>query len=525
MATSYTATSTGAAAPATSAVASPKAAHHSSRPITVPALRHWRPVPGRWRLGAHPRITVVGTLHYQLVTEARHLADDLRPVLHRRLPVRAGPASLARPGDIRIRRTPPQHRLGRPGYALRVGSRLTIAAHSRDGVFYGGRSVIQLLHQHRWVHRGRARDWPTYRQRGLMVDVSRTIYTRDWLVREIHELALLKLDVLHLHLTDDQRWGVTSHTYPGVVGARPLTRADLRAILRLAHRNHVRVIPEIDMPGHMAAFLAKHPKLELKPAGVVAGEPRQYLTDKLDITQPAVLRAVHRMLGEYLPLFPGKYWDLGTDEYLTPAEEPAFPQLAAYAVRKYGPGATASDAVHGFINWVNHIVRRNNKVLRVWNDQLGGTGVVPVDRNVVVDWWTSSSPFGDLYTVSPKTLLLDGYRVFNAGWYPNYYTADIGPIGGKADMAKVYRQWQVNEFDGPETKSGPPTTRQRVPAHSRRLLGDGLSIWGPLPEKPRDTARHVAPRLAVIAQKTWDSRPLVRSYRKFRHLARRVGAS
>jgi hexosaminidase len=213
---------------------------------------------------------------------------------------------------------------------------------------------------------------------------------------------------------------------------------------------------------------------------------------------------------------------MGSDEYLSPAEYAAFPQLAAYAIRKYGVGATPADAIHGFINWVDRIVRAHGKVLRIWNDQVGGTGRVPINRDVVIEWWDSFSPFGDTLTVSPQTLLDRGYRVFNAGWYPNYYTANIGPVSGKASLPEVYAGWQVDDFDGNEFGKL-VSTKQTVPPGSPGLLGSALSIWGPLDETTAQTAKGVEPHLAVLAQKTWDSQLPAPSYAGFAYDMRLVG--
>jgi hypothetical protein len=164
-------------------------------------------------------------------------------------------------------------------------------------------------------------------------------------------------------------------------------------------------------------------------------------------------------------------------------------------------------------------------VLRIWNDQIATAGKVPVDRDVTVDWWTSVSPLGDTFTESPAELLAAGYHVLNAGWYPNYYTASTFPVAGKADMAGVYRTWQVNDFDAQELFTGQVLSHHRVPADSPRLLGDAMSIWGPLKETIGATARGIVSRLTVISQKTWGSRPPVASYADFVRLAGRTGAT
>ncbi|HVS68539.1 MAG TPA: family 20 glycosylhydrolase, partial [Mycobacteriales bacterium] len=318
--------------------------------------------------------------------------------------------------------------------------------------------------------------------------------------------------------------GIESRSFPALASKGAFSRADIARILRLAHRDHVTVIPEIEMPGHLAAFLAQHPGMELKPAAVVGSSTsQQYLTDKLDITNPKALVAMRRILDEYLPMFPGPYWDMGVDEVLPPAEYPAFPQLATFATAQYGPGATPADALHGFINWVDQIVRAHHKTLRIWSDQMGGTGVVPVNPDVVAEWWTSASPLGDSVTVAPSTLLSRGYQVLNAGWYPNYYTDDLGPVAGRADLAGVYKSWTVNQFDGQELKNGTVTSRQKVPANSPGLLGTTLNIWGPLKESTEQTAAGIEPHLAVLAQKAWDSPLPAATYHGFVRDTHRVG--
>ncbi len=455
--------------------------------------------------------------------EGRELAADIGALVHRRLAVELGQA---RAGDVVLTIARRDRRLGTEGYSLSIGSAFVISAPTRAGVFYGGRTLLQLLHEHRPIPRGRARDWPRYPERGLMLDVSRTVYPVAWITREITQLAYLKLNVLHLHLTDDQRWGIASATHPEIVGPHALTKSDIRAILRVAARYHVLVVPEVDMPGHLAALLAKHPELELKASGALSsGSPIEYVNDKLDITNPAALALVHQLLDEYMPLFPGRYWDMGDDEYMTPAEYALFPQLEAYAIRTYGPGATIADAIHGFINWVDRIVRAHGKTLRLWNDQLAGTGLVPVNRDVVVDWWINTSPFGDPVTVAPSELIAEGHEVLNAGWFPTYYATDLGPVAGKSNMQQAYEDWRVDQFEGPELTSGMMQPPQTVPADSPLLLGSMLSVWGPLPESITQTAAGIAPRLAVIAQKTWDAPELTPSYAGFERIIREVGSA
>jgi hexosaminidase len=506
-----------------SAAARPATAVAHRPPLTIPALRHWYHGTGTWQVGDNARI-LVWPRRSAMVDLGKQLSRDLRAEIGRTLPVLERRTGYRR-GDIVLRRSNDLARsLGDEGYSLEVSRLVRITGPTTAGIFYGGRSLLQLLHQGATLRQGFGLDRPRYPERGLMVDASRTTYSTAWVLREIHRLAALKLNILHLHLTDDQRWAVASKTYPEIVAHGAFSKADIRRILRVAHRNHVTVIPEFEMPGHMASFLSRHPGMELKPAVVVGSSTsQQYVTDKLDITNPKALAAMRRILEEYLPLFPGPYWNMGCDEYLTPAEYAVFPQLATYAITHYGPGATPADTIHGFINWVDRIVRAHHKTLRIWHDQMGGTGRVPVNNDVVAEWWSNVSPLGDPVTVGPSTLLNKGYRVLNAGWYPNYYTDDLGPVAGRADLPSVYSDWQVNQFSGQELKNGSVTSTQTVPSGSPGLLGAKLNIWGPLKESTEQTAAGIEPRLAVLAQKAWGSRLPSPTYGGFVRDMRTVG--
>jgi hexosaminidase len=170
-------------------------------------------------------------------------------------------------------------------------------------------------------------------------------------------------------------------------------------------------------------------------------------------------------------------------------------------------------------------VRGHGKTLRVWNDQLASTSVVPVDPHVVVDWWINTSPFGDPVTVPPATLLNEGHQVLNAGWFPIYYSTNFGPIEGMSDMAQAYEDWQVNEFEVPESTNQLMESPQTVPADDPGLLGSSLNVWGPLPETIAQIAAGIAPRLAVIAQKTWNSPLLTPSYQGFQSMIAAIGSA
>ncbi len=326
----------------------------AARPATIPALREWHPAQGAFVLRDSARIVVPagGPL-----AEARLLAADLG----RRHPVLAG--AVAQPGDIELALGAPDRKLGREGYRLEVGSVLRIEARTAAGAFYGTRSVVQLLRRKRSIPAGTARDWPRYPERGLMLDNGRRYFSPRWLRARIRELADLKLNQLHLHFSDDQGFRIESRSHPEIVSDRHLTKRQVRSLLAYAGARHIRVIPEIDMPGHMGAALAAHPGLQLANPG------KRELT-RLDVTKPAARRFARDLILEYLDLFPGRYWHGGADEYLLPKDYALYPQLERYARARHGAGANGADAYLDFVNWMDRLVRSRGRTLRVWNDGL-----------------------------------------------------------------------------------------------------------------------------------------------------------
>jgi hexosaminidase len=114
--------------------------------------------------------------------------------------------------------------------------------------------------------------------------------------------------------------------------------------------------------------------------------------------------------------------------------------------------------------------------------------------------------------------------VLNAGWYPTYYV--VSPLGRvRPSMQAAYDSWEVNAFGGLAINTPTPANPPQVVRGQRdRILGSELHVWNddPTGETAAETARGIAPRLRVMAQKTWDTRPPARTYEGFLRLWNRV---
>ena len=426
-----------------------------------------------------------------------------------------------RAGDVLIVRAKNGRELGREGYRLRVGRRLKIVAPTTTGVFYGGRTLLQMLRSDEPIPAGRARDVPRYPERGMMIDAGRQYYTPAWIKGHIRELAYLKLNYLHLHLSDHQGFRIASSTHPEIVSSEHLTKPEVREILRVARRHHVTVVPEIDMPGHMTAALAPHPEFRLRSlTGEEAGV--------LDVSNPDAREFAFDLVREYLRLFggpTGRYWHVGADEVIPFVFYPLglYPSLEAYATDRYGPTANAKDAIHGFVNDINAIVRRHGLTTRMWHDDLNGGSAVTRDPNIVAEWWIDSSPLSDTKPPTPQELIDRGHQIINAGWFPTYYVNGVGgsTVLIRPNMEAAYEGWEPYEFHGIQ-ETDPPDT---IDPASASNLGSILHVWNDNPGlvTEEETADVIVAGLRVIAQKTWGSERLTESFADFEPLIETLG--
>ncbi|MDN4616082.1 family 20 glycosylhydrolase [Leifsonia sp. F6_8S_P_1B] len=266
-------------------------------------------------------------------------------------------------GDIAIviadHEVPAEHRA--EGYTLEVDAGgVRIGAATAAGAFRGVQTLRQLVpadcrEDPFTVSPVRVEDHPRYAYRGAMLDVARHFFGVEEVKRFIDAIVLLKVNHLHLHLTDDQGWRIEILSRPELtavggrtaVGGAPggfYTQEQYRDLVAYAAERHVTVVPELDMPGHVNAALVACP--ELTPDGVA---PEPYTgTDvgfsSLLVGHPATERFVREVVREVAALTPGPYLHLGADECLaTPHDD--YLRFVAFATKEV---ATAGKTAVGW---------------------------------------------------------------------------------------------------------------------------------------------------------------------------------
>ncbi len=230
-------------------------------------------------------------------------------------------------------------------YRLQISSkRIRISAPSRLGILHAGRSLEQLMHRDEAgglnVPALRIDDAPQFAWRGLMLDSARHYQSPEFIRDFIDWMALHKLNVLHWHLTDDQAWRLQIRKYPKLteVGAWrvPAGRAaaadidassgaarkyggyynqqQVREIVAYATSRGVRIVPEIEMPGHASAALAAYPQYSAiaHPPSAVPADWGVY-PHVYDVDDPT-FQFLQDVLDEVMELFPGEWIHVGGDE-------------------------------------------------------------------------------------------------------------------------------------------------------------------------------------------------------------------
>lgn len=244
--------------------------------------------------------------------------------------------------------------IGEEGYTLKVNpQQVVISANQPKGLFYGIQTLMQLLPPR---DNGRAQmknnqfkipavnitDYPRFGYRGMMLDVSRHFFSKEFVKRYIDEMAKYKFNVFHWHLTDDQgwrieikglpkltkvgafrvprtgRWGTFQQPQPGekATDGGYYTQDDIREVIAYAKNRFVEILPEIDVPAHSLALIASYSNLSCTKEQYQVSP--QHAPDSLDnvlcVANDSIWLILDKIFTQVAQLFPYEYIHTGSDE-------------------------------------------------------------------------------------------------------------------------------------------------------------------------------------------------------------------
>lgn len=299
---------------------------------------------------------------------ARYLADRLKPATGFDMEI-IQTAGEPKRGSISFLLSGDGSNPADESYEINISRKvMQISAVNPSGAFRAVQTIRQILppeieHQALgegpWiVPTGIISDYPDYSYRGMMLDVARHFFSVEDVKRVIDLISYYKMNVLHLHLTDDQGWRIEIKSWPNLtahggsteVGGGEggfFTQEQYSDIVKYAQERHITIVPEIDMPGHTNAALASYPELNCD------GKARELYTgikvgfSSLCVRKDITYTFVDDVIRELSALTPGPYIHIGGDEsHATKPEDYAyFMEKAQEIVSKYGKTVLGWDEI------------------------------------------------------------------------------------------------------------------------------------------------------------------------------------
>ncbi|MEU3436600.1 beta-N-acetylhexosaminidase [Streptomyces sp. NPDC006863] len=408
--------------------------------------------------------------------------------------------------------------LGEEGYGLTVAPQaLQLRAAHRTGLLRGIQTIRQLLPAEA-LSGGPAgagswhlpcveiTDVPDRPWRGAMLDVARRFQPIGLLRRFVDLLALHKLNVLHLHLTDDQGWRMPVDAYPRLtsVGSRRArsqegptgpdgahfdaapheghyTKAELRSLVRYAAERGITVVPEIEMPGHVRAALAAYPELGNHPGRHLDVWTRWGVCDTILGVHEGVFDFCRAVLEEVMDVFPSPYIHLGGEECPTTEWEdsPAARERAA-ALGLAGPAG-----LHGwFLGRVGAFLAERGRIPLAWVET--GTELPP--EFTVMTWRDAAHA---------RAAARRGHQVIAAHHRATYldYAQSADPSEPVAQPGAPVLLHTVHGYE--------PAPHDWPEAERARVLGTQVQLWTEYARTPEEIEYLSFPRLCALADRSW----------------------
>ncbi|MGB4957845.1 MAG: family 20 glycosylhydrolase, partial [Saprospiraceae bacterium] len=187
-------------------------------------------------------------------------------------------------------------------YVLEVNENsITLTANTTHGIFNGLQTLFQMMRDDVYVNGSMITDWPAFSWRGYMIDVGRNYMSLDLLKQQIDMMGRYKLNVFHFHSTEDIAWRLASKRYPQLTAPEHMlrnkgmyyTETDLKELIAYCQERYIEFVPEIDMPGHSAAF-------------------RRAM--KTDMQSDSGMVIVKNIIKEFLETYDVNYLHIGADE-------------------------------------------------------------------------------------------------------------------------------------------------------------------------------------------------------------------
>jgi hexosaminidase len=492
-------------------------------PAIVPQPRQMNVSPGFFRLNRNTVVVYAEndrdllhsvTAFVQVARRSTGFPLPLRDMAHR--PSTNAVVMFLAPGDT----------LGSEGYRLTVRDQeVLITAQTARGAFYGANTLLQLFPPAIFSERtAKGVTWtapcveivdaPRYPWRGMMLDVVRHFFPKEFVKRYIDYLAMHKMNIFHWHLTDDQGWRIQIMKYPELTdigawrvdhenihwNARPeqrpgeratyggfYTQQEIREVVQYAADRFITVVPEVEMPAHVTAVISAFPQYSCTggPFTVLPGGLWP-IKDIYCAGNESTFVFIENVLKEVAALFPGPYIHIGGDE----ANKTEWKRCPKCQARMRDEHLTSEEELQSyFVKRVEKILTGLNRRLIGWDEILEG-GLAP--QATVMSWrgvqgGIAAARAGHDVIMAPTSNCYLDYYQGDQQWEPL-------AIGAFIPLSRVYAL--------------EPTPDSLTGEEGRHILGTQGNLWTEFIPDRAQAEYMIFPRIAAMAEVAWTARGL-----------------
>lgn len=409
-------------------------------------------------------------------------------------------------------------------YELNVGKKgVKIYAMTQEGAFRAMQSLEMMRLLDPQIQYCKIFDYPRFQYRGIMLDESRSFKGKAYILKQIDAIALLRMNVMHLHLTDAAGWRLQIDAYPNLtdhvawrVGETyhewealgyPFTNAqdpkayggfytkdDIREIVAYAAERHIDIIPEIEMPGHSMEVNRAYPEISCVGPD---GKPRPFSWD-LCVGNDDTFKFLETVLEEVIELFPCKYIHIGGDE----AVKKDWEVCVNCQKRMQEEGMKHKNELQGYL--VRHIeafLRERGRTIIGW-DEIVETGLP--EQAVVMSW--RGTPGGIKASAQGHDVVMSPNSYVYLDYYQDLIRKEPKAVGHMQSLRHVYKYDPLEGI---------------APEYHHHILGLQGNLWCELIPYPAHAEYMLYPRAFAIAEIGWTPQEL-RDFFPFRERCLRL---
>ncbi|MDR3714120.1 MAG: family 20 glycosylhydrolase [Puia sp.] len=446
----------------------------------MPVPRELKSHGGRCAIDERFRISVSGNPDPRLYAEAsrfvRRMGEKTGIFLDKQGYVTADDRNPAATVAITVKRPGKLELNENESYSIEINDRQALVIAETDlGAIHALETLMQLVsndEQGYYFPGLTIHDEPRFAWRGLLLDVALHFFPVNSVKRTLDGMAAVKMNVLHLHLCNDQGFRVESKVFPQLQKTASdgifYTQEDIREIIRYAGQRGIRIVPEFVVPAHTTAILTAFPEL--------ASVKRKYTLQRyfgvfdpvLDVTDPKVYAFLDKLFTEMAGLFPDAYFHIGGDEN-TGKDWENTPHIKAY-MKEHGLKAYM-DLQTDFNRRILPILKKNGKTMMGWDEVLQPG----VPKDIVIESWRGKEAYYESVKRGYRAILSNGYYI---------------------DLIQPTDFHYLND--------PAPAEAMLSPEELKNILGGEATMWSEM-VTPETVDSRIWPRTAAIAERLWSS--------------------